>query len=121
MPRFTDQVLLITGAASGIGRAATMKLAAEGANLFVTDASCMTSSACRTWARTWKSTWPSGRTLRRVVLHLVIPQQLVEQRQRLAGVGVTASRLEERAPEVGGRRWCAAQIRRRRKRYRYPA
>lgn len=37
MPRFTDQVLLITGAASGIGRAATLKLAAEGANLFVTD------------------------------------------------------------------------------------
>ena len=37
MPRFTDQVLLITGGASGIGRAATLKLAAEGANVFVTD------------------------------------------------------------------------------------
>ncbi len=37
MPRFSDQVLLITGAASGIGRAATLKLAAEGASLFVTD------------------------------------------------------------------------------------
>ena len=37
MPRFTDQVLLITGAGSGIGRAATLKLAAEGANVFATD------------------------------------------------------------------------------------
>ncbi|MEM9176447.1 MAG: SDR family NAD(P)-dependent oxidoreductase, partial [Myxococcota bacterium] len=37
MPRFADQVVLLSGAASGIGRAATLKFAAEGANLLVTD------------------------------------------------------------------------------------
>ena len=37
MSRFTDQTILLTGAASGIGRAATLKFAAEGAKLFVTD------------------------------------------------------------------------------------
>ena len=37
MPRFKNQVLLLTGAGSGIGRATTLKLAAEGASLFVTD------------------------------------------------------------------------------------
>lgn len=37
MPRFTDQVLLVTGAGSGIGRAAAVKLAAEGASIFLTD------------------------------------------------------------------------------------
>ena len=37
MSRFTDQTILLTGAASGIGRAATLKFAAQGAKLFVTD------------------------------------------------------------------------------------
>ncbi|MDC1295421.1 SDR family oxidoreductase [Myxococcota bacterium] len=37
MPRFKNQVLLLTGAGSGIGRATTLKLAAQGASLFVTD------------------------------------------------------------------------------------
>ena len=35
--RFTDQVLIVTGAASGIGRATALKLAAEGASIFLTD------------------------------------------------------------------------------------
>lgn len=35
--RFDDRVLLLTGAASGIGRASAIKLAAEGASLFLTD------------------------------------------------------------------------------------
>jgi len=37
MARFTDQVLIVTGAAAGIGRAAALKLAAEGASVFLTD------------------------------------------------------------------------------------
>lgn len=35
--RFQDQALLVTGAASGIGRATGLKLAAEGASVFLTD------------------------------------------------------------------------------------
>jgi NAD(P)-dependent dehydrogenase (short-subunit alcohol dehydrogenase family) len=37
MARFDDQVLLLTGAGSGIGRATALKLAAEGASVFLTD------------------------------------------------------------------------------------
>jgi NAD(P)-dependent dehydrogenase (short-subunit alcohol dehydrogenase family) len=37
MDRFTDKVVLITGAASGIGRATAERLAAEGATLSLTD------------------------------------------------------------------------------------
>ena len=36
MARFQDRTLLVTGAGSGIGRAATLKLAAEGASIFAT-------------------------------------------------------------------------------------
>jgi NAD(P)-dependent dehydrogenase (short-subunit alcohol dehydrogenase family) len=39
MARFQDRTLLVTGAGSGIGRAATLKLAAEGASIFATDVS----------------------------------------------------------------------------------
>lgn len=37
MQRFADKVALITGAASGIGQAAAVRLAAEGASVFCTD------------------------------------------------------------------------------------
>src|SRR6056297_3517783 len=37
MSRFEDRVLLLTGASSGIGRAAALRLAREGASLFLTD------------------------------------------------------------------------------------
>jgi meso-butanediol dehydrogenase/(S,S)-butanediol dehydrogenase/diacetyl reductase len=37
MQRFTDKVVLITGAASGIGRAAAERMAAEGAAIFAVD------------------------------------------------------------------------------------
>jgi NAD(P)-dependent dehydrogenase (short-subunit alcohol dehydrogenase family) len=37
MARFADQVLLLTGAGSGIGRATALKLAAEGASIFLSD------------------------------------------------------------------------------------
>lgn len=37
MQRFKDKVVLVTGAASGIGRAAAVRMAAEGAALFCTD------------------------------------------------------------------------------------
>lgn len=37
MGRFDDKVLLLTGAASGIGRASALKLAGEGATLLLTD------------------------------------------------------------------------------------
>ena len=37
MARFDDRVILLTGASSGIGRATALKLAAEGASLFLTD------------------------------------------------------------------------------------
>lgn len=37
MARFTDRVLLLTGAGSGIGRATALGLAAEGASIFLTD------------------------------------------------------------------------------------
>jgi NAD(P)-dependent dehydrogenase (short-subunit alcohol dehydrogenase family) len=37
MGRFDDKVALITGAASGIGRAACVRLASEGAQVFATD------------------------------------------------------------------------------------
>lgn len=37
MKRFTEKVVLVTGAASGIGRAAAERLAAEGGKIFCTD------------------------------------------------------------------------------------
>ncbi|MCP4907875.1 MAG: SDR family oxidoreductase [bacterium] len=37
MTRFKDRVLLLTGAGSGIGRATALKLAAEGASIFISD------------------------------------------------------------------------------------
>ena len=37
MQRFGGKVAMVTGAASGIGRATALRLAAEGANLFITD------------------------------------------------------------------------------------
>ncbi|WP_373330951.1 SDR family NAD(P)-dependent oxidoreductase [Salmonirosea aquatica] len=37
MPRFTDQVVLITGAGSGIGRATALYFAREGAQVIVSD------------------------------------------------------------------------------------
>ena len=37
MGRFDDQVLLLTGAGSGLGRATALKLAAEGASIFLSD------------------------------------------------------------------------------------
>ncbi len=37
MQRFTDKVILVTGAASGIGRAAAERLAIEGGSVFCTD------------------------------------------------------------------------------------
>ena len=37
MARFDEQVLLLTGAGSGIGRATALKLAAEGASIFLSD------------------------------------------------------------------------------------
>ena len=37
MNRFTDKVVLVTGAASGIGQAAALRLAGEGGTLFCTD------------------------------------------------------------------------------------
>ena len=37
MARFDDRVILLTGAAAGIGRATALKLASEGASLYLTD------------------------------------------------------------------------------------
>jgi len=37
MARFDDRVILLTGASAGIGRATALKLAGEGASLFLTD------------------------------------------------------------------------------------
>ena len=37
MKRFEDQVAIVTGAASGIGRATAMRLAAEGAAVVIAD------------------------------------------------------------------------------------
>ena len=37
MARFDDRVILLTGASAGIGRATALKLASEGASLFLTD------------------------------------------------------------------------------------
>lgn len=37
--RFTDRIVLITGAGSGLGRASAVRLASEGANLSLVDLS----------------------------------------------------------------------------------
>lgn len=51
MERFTDKVVLITGAASGIGRATAERLAVEGATLVLTDVNAdgleQTAQTCR--------------------------------------------------------------------------
>ena len=51
MGRFTDQVVLLTGAASGIGKASVLRMAEEGASVLCADIQTQAAEATEKEAR----------------------------------------------------------------------
>ncbi len=66
MRRFEDKVALVTGAASGIGRASAERLASEGARVFCVDvqAGAVEQTAKRVCRIFFAERWPNGRRQR---------------------------------------------------------
>ena len=64
LERFTDRVVVVTGAASGIGRATAARLAAEGAKVLASDVTADALDEAVLAARAGRSRWPCRSTPR---------------------------------------------------------
>lgn len=73
---FHDQVVLITGAANGIGRAAAQQFAAMGAQVFIND---LDSDACKTAARSIREAGNTAWPLSGDVTNPETPELLIQQ------------------------------------------
>ena len=71
MGRFEDKVALLTGVASGVGRASALRFAAEGASVFGVDAAWVGTSAAKIWAG-WVSPFLLGDVLKAAIAAMFV-------------------------------------------------